>query len=96
MNSATLVIRRRQELPGGLIEVVVWAVPSPVPSSQHSLKYRMVYVVDGERVVGYDNERGKGEHKHIQGVETPYRFTDLAAMLDDFEADVVAIRGEPI
>jgi hypothetical protein len=96
MSRATLIIRRRQELPEGLIEVVVWAVPSPVPPSQHGLKYRLVYVVAGDRVVGYDNERGKGDHKHIRGVEYSYDFTDLAALLDDFEADVVAIRGEPI
>lgn len=39
-------------------------------------------------MVRYDNERGKGDHRHIGDDETPYRFTDLAALLADFRRDV--------
>jgi hypothetical protein len=71
-----------------LIELVVWTVPNPVPPSGHGFKYRLVYVVDGERVVGYDNERGKGDYKHLGGVEVPYRFVDVETLVADFMADV--------
>jgi hypothetical protein len=94
---ATLIIRDRRELAdGSVIEMVVWQVPVAVPPSGHGLKYRLFYGRAGERIVGFDNERGKGDHKHIQGVETAYNFTSLARLLDDFEAEIVAIRGEPI
>ena len=47
---------------GAILEVVVWKVPKPVPPTEHGYKYSAVYVVDGVRVVGFDNERGKGDH----------------------------------
>jgi hypothetical protein len=94
---AVLIIRDRRILAdGAIIEVVVWQVPIPVPPTTHSLKYRLFYGMDRQRIVGFDNERGKGDHKHILGIETPYGFTTLVQLLDDFEAEVVAIRGEPI
>ncbi len=40
-------------------------------------------------MVGYDNERGKGDHKHIRGRESRYRFVDVATLLDDFWSDVM-------
>lgn len=79
-----------------LIEVRVWEVPQPVPPSTHRLKYSLVYVVGGERVIGYDNERGKGDHRHAMGWEEPYVFTSIERLLADFRADVEAARGGPI
>ncbi len=37
---------------GGIIQMIVWKVPTPVPPTTHSFKYRLVYVMNGERVVG--------------------------------------------
>ena len=94
---AILIIRDRRILAdGAIIEVVIWQVPTPVPPTTHGLKYRLFYGRDGERIVGFDNERGKGDHKHVLGIESPYGFTTLAQLLDDFEAEIVAIRGEAI
>ncbi len=77
----------------GFIEIVIWKVPAPVAPSEHSFKYRLAYVVKGRRIVGYDNERGKGDHRHIArksggGRETPYRFVSPERLIDDFMADV--------
>jgi len=55
--------------------MVVWKVPHSVPPSEHGYKYRAVYVKDGVRIVGFDNERGKGDHVHLEGRELPYLFT---------------------
>lgn len=86
---AVLIIRERVVYPdGGLVEMVVWRVPEPVPPTEHGLKYRLVYVEDGERVVGYDNERGKGDHRHVRGVEQPYAFVSIDQLLADFVAAV--------
>jgi hypothetical protein len=38
--------------------------------------------------VGYDNERGKGDHKHIGGRQYKYRFTDIDTLVGDFLRDV--------
>jgi len=82
---ATLIGQSRRRLPdGGLIEWVIWHVPTPVPPTTHGFKYRLVYIRDGERVVGFDNERGKGDHMHLDGQEWPYTFSSIKQLLADF------------
>ena len=36
-----------------------------------TIKIDNIYVVDGVRIVGFDNERGKGDRCHIDGQELP-------------------------
>lgn len=79
---------------GDIIELVVWRVPQPVPPSTHEFKYRAAYVMGGVRVVGFDNERGKGGHCHIRGHEQPYRFSTVEQLVEDFIAAVAAARGQ--
>lgn len=91
--AATLITRFKEvTAEGDIIEFVVWRVPSPVHPSRHPYKYRAVYVVDGKRMVGFDNERGKGDHKHVGGRESAYAFSTVEAMIEDFIAEVDAIR----
>jgi hypothetical protein len=83
------LLRRILEAYGcGRIEGVIWEVPEPVSPSEHRIKYRLVYLRDGVRVVGYDNERGKGDHKHRHGVELPYVFVDVPTLIRDFLQDL--------
>ena len=77
---------------GAVAEMVIWQVPSPVAGSQHSYKYRLYYGRDGKRMVGYDNERGKGDHRHRHGRQEPYRFTTVERLMSDFLADVAEER----
>lgn len=89
---AELITRFRDIAEDGTgLEMVVWRVPDPVPPSEHRFKYRLVYVVAGRRVVGFDNERGKGDHKHLGDTEVPYRFVDVPTLLADFMHDVQEI-----
>jgi hypothetical protein len=78
---------------GAIVEMVIWRVPLPVPPSTHGLKYSLFYGRPGVRMAGYDNERGKGDHRHVQGAETPYRFTTVEQLMSDFWSDVRALRG---
>ncbi len=54
---------------------------------------RLFYGFDGRRIVGYDNERGKGDHRHFKGRETAYRFVNAKKLIADFLADVEKVRG---
>lgn len=79
---------------GAIVQIRVWEVAAPVPPSEHRFKYSLYYGKAGERLVGYDNERGKGDHKHVNGVELPYTFVSIDRLLADFVDDVEALRGE--
>jgi hypothetical protein len=79
---------------GGVIELVVWRVPRPVPPTMHGYKYRAAYAVGGVRVVGFDNERGKGDHCHLGGTERSYAFTTVERLVEDFIAAVDAARAQ--
>lgn len=94
MAPARLVIRFKDITPeGGVIEFVAWRVPQPVSPTTHGFKYRAAYVLDGVRVVGFDNERGKGDHCHLDGVEVPYEFVSIERLIEDFIAAVKARRS---
>ncbi len=77
------------------MEIKVWRVPNPVQPSKHEYKYSLFYGRPNLRLVGFDNEQGKGDHMHVAGAERPYSFTDLDQLLADFFAEVRKIGGEP-
>jgi hypothetical protein len=79
---------------GGIAEMMLWRVPSPVSPSTHDLKYSLFYGRRGVREVGYDNERGKGDHRHFQGTETEYTFRTVEQLMADFWSDVRRLRGD--
>ncbi len=83
--------------PNGLIvEMVIWKLPKPTKDRLHGFKYRLFYGRDGMRIVGYDNERGKGDHKHINDVEVPYKFMTIEKLVSDFLADIERFKYEKI
>ena len=82
---ATLLYRQRIDFDDcAIIEIVVWHLPKPVVGSQHHFKYRLFYGVAGKRMIGYDNERPKGDHCHRGDTETPYQFISPEQLIDDF------------
>ncbi len=94
MKAELLFHQRIDYYDGAIVELKLWRVPAPVPPSLHGLKYSLFYGRPGIRQVGYDNERGKGDHKHLLDVELPYSFTTVEQLIADFWADVREIRGE--
>ncbi|MGN7291692.1 toxin-antitoxin system TumE family protein [Rhizobium sp. SAFR-030] len=73
---------------GAIIEMVVWRLPSPVLGSSHLFKYSLFYGFKGQRIVGYDNERGKGDHRHIDSRQEAYHFSTVDALISDFLDDI--------
>lgn len=89
------IFRLKHEMDDGLlVEMVIWKVPRMVPASHHGFKYRLYFGKEGKRLVGYDNERRKGDHRHVLGRELPYRFMSPERLIADFLADVEEVRGQ--
>ena len=73
---------------GGIVEIMIWQLPRKTPDRPHAIKYRLYYGREGKSIVRYDNETGKGDHRHLLNKEAPYRFTSVRKLRQDFEADV--------
>jgi hypothetical protein len=58
------------------------------------LKYSLFYGRPGQRLIGYDNERGRGDHRHVEGKQQPYDFSTPEQLIEDFLADVRRLRGK--
>ncbi|MBF0463919.1 MAG: hypothetical protein HQK88_01985 [Nitrospirae bacterium] len=68
-------------------EIKIWRVPR-TKDKPFGYKYSLVYIVRGERIVGYDNSEGKGDHRHFKEIEYPYKFQTLDKLWADFETDI--------
>jgi hypothetical protein len=94
MPDATRILSEKRFYEGGyILSITIWGVPEPVSPSTHPFKYSLFLGRRGERLVGYDNERGKGDHKHIRGVESPYEFVSLRRLVVDFVEDAQRVCG---
>lgn len=86
---AELIYRAREDFEDeAIMEIVIWQVPTPVQGCNHPYKYRLYYGRDRRREVSYDNERGKGDHRHYEGTEERYVFQSPEQLIDDFLRDV--------
>jgi hypothetical protein len=74
-------------------EIVVWRVPGPVRGSRHRFKYRLALIRDGTCVLRYDNEAGKGDHRHLGDAQRRYIFTDADFLLADFWQDIATLEA---
>ena len=70
--TAELILHDKQKTKeGDIIEVKIWKVEKS-RDFPDGIKYSFVYVHNEKRVLGYDNERGKGHHKHFLDKEEGY------------------------
>ncbi len=93
MPKAVLVFHRKRRFDDGAIsEMKLWLVPGPVRGSGHLFRYSLFYGRVGQRLIAYDNEPGKGDHRHYGRHEEPYEFTTPEKLVADFLADVRAAR----
>ena len=88
MKAVRLVSTRIAYSQSAFAELVLWRLPKPVEGSVHGFKYRLAYVVRGECVLRYDNEAGKGDHRHVGGTEGTYTFTPPEQLIADFQRDI--------
>jgi hypothetical protein len=94
--SATEIFSDRQQIgEGRFTEIAIWEVPKPKAPSTHPYKYRLAFIVNDVCVIRYDNESGKGDHRHAGAQESRYAFASIARLLKDFWADVESWRERP-
>jgi hypothetical protein len=94
MKAVQLVSTRIVYSEDAFAELVLWRLPKPLDGSVHGFKYRLAYVVCGECVLRYDNEVGKGDHRHFGGIESAYKFTTPDRLLADFQRDIARWNDE--
>lgn len=99
MKKAALMFEDKTIYPdGAILEMRIWRLPEANVERLHGLKYSLYYGKNGVRLVAYDNERGKGDHRHYTShatnVEEAYVFTTAAQLVADFMMDVARIRSE--
>lgn len=94
MPAVPLVRTRIVYLDTAFAELVLWRLARPVAGSVHRFKYRLAYVVDGRCVLRFDNEAGKGDHRHIGSSASAYRFTTPERLLADFQRDIARWNDE--
>jgi hypothetical protein len=90
---ATLLLRERRVLEENqFADVVIWRLPRPSSGSRHAFKYRLAFLVEQDCVLRFDNEAGKGDHKHVGTLEAPYAFSSLEQLLSDFWCEIAKWR----
>ena len=94
MKAVELVRTRISYSSTAFAELFLWRVPDSVEGSLHFFKYRLAYVVNGVCVLRYDNEVGKGDHRHYGDIEKRYRFTTPDKLIADFQADITRWNDE--
>jgi hypothetical protein len=91
MSGKLIFYRKNVELNSDIVEMKIWQVPTSAKNPQ-GIKYSLVYIRDGKRLIGYDNAEGKGHHRHNRSLEKPYEFKGVDALIEDFYADVETVR----
>ena len=94
MQAVQLVRTRIAFSASAFAELVLWQLPEPVAGSAHGYKYRLAYVVNGICVLRYDNEAGKGDHRHFDGKESLYKFSTPEQLIADFQHDIARWNNE--
>ncbi len=93
--AAQLIFRDKYVYADGAIrEMVIWRLPVTDSERPHGLKYRLYYSHPGKCLIRYDNERGKGDHRHEDSQEAPYTFISVEQLIQDFKADIERLRGK--
>jgi hypothetical protein len=94
MRAVELINTRIPYSGSAFAELVLWRLAKPLDGSSHGFKYRLAYVVDGLCVLRYDNESGKGDHRHVGGRERAYAFTTPEKLIADFQKDIARWNDE--
>ena len=87
MKAELLYHSKKVEPNGDTIEIKIWKVPV-TEDTPSGVKYSLVFIRGGNRVIGYDNAERKGDHRHIGDKIFPYKFITVKKLFEDFYKDL--------
>jgi len=93
MKAEPFILRKRVYPDGDIVEIRSWHV-ARTPDKPHGFKYSLVYIREGNRIIGYDNAERKGDHRHYRDKIYPYEFKGIDKLFEDFLNDVRRVRNE--
>ncbi len=94
MPKATRIFHEKiRTVEGIVVEFTVWQVTRSAQYPE-GFKYSFFAVRNGVVLVGYDNHRPKGHHRHFRGKEETYEFAGLDKLRADFSSDLRKIRRQ--
>ena len=94
--SEEVLVHKQAEENGDIIEIRIFRVPIS-EKNKDGVSYSLVYVRNGERLMGFDNfegheKEGKRHHKHIREETSAYEFIDIWQLINEFNKEVEKIR----
>lgn len=97
MHNMKAALLLKERLPFGdesFAEMVIWRLSHPAPGSVHPYKYRLAFIVKDVCVLRYDNEAGKGDHRHTLTRELSYVFESPEKLVEEFLREARRIHRE--
>ncbi len=82
-----------------LLKAIAWKIPDDKDFPE-GIKYAFAYIHKGKRILGYDNEKAKGHHKHIVDLQTgkemqiKIEFKDMLSLFEKFKSEVYKLKDE--
>lgn len=90
---AIQLFRRKFQRGTVIVEMVIWHLPRATADRPHGIKYRFYCGRGDECLVRYDNEAGKGDHRHYGEREESYTFAGVEQLIEDFRNDCARLAG---
>lgn len=89
IHSSKLTLVQRETQVVAIAELKIWKVAKSKDYPEGT-KYSLFFVLKdtGEILVGFDNHKPKGHHKHQNGLESNYDFQNMNKLTDDFWDEV--------
>jgi hypothetical protein len=89
MAKATLLLSYKARQGDLIVQLVMWQLPADAATGPGGIKFRLYLGRAGKTLVRYDNETGKGPHRHVgpDEVEEEYEFTSVERLIEDFRAE---------
>lgn len=95
MKAKEIFYRKIANSDGSITEMIIWQLPHKSEERPHGFKYRLYHGdKNGNCLVRYDNEAGKGDHKHIRKTEFHYEFSTVENLMKDFFSDISQVSVE--
>lgn len=92
---ARLIYRNKIVTEDRITEFVIWELPHKTTDRPQGIKYRLYHGdKTGRCILRYDNESGKGDHKHVGNKEMPYKFISVEQLIKDFIFEITHLTNE--